>query len=109
MKKNYKALLLSAFVLPGFGHFYLKKELLGFMFSGATFVAMALMSYELFLKASHLYDKILAGDVAMDYFAMREILLSSDNNSLWLTISLWSLVIIWLIALIDVYRIVRQY
>ncbi len=109
MKKTIKAVLLSAFVYPGVGHFSLKKYPVGFAFASIFTVPLYFLFKELFLKAESIAEQIQTGQIPLDVAALHEALssqaLTSDTQTL--NFKLYALIIIWLIATVDAYRIAK--
>jgi len=107
MKKSVKAALLSAFVYPGVGHFFLKKYALCTVFICAFSVPLYFIVSEIFTKAEQVVEQIKNGEIPLDIAAISESLSSSmaGVDSQELNIKMYLLVIIWLIGIIDSYRI----
>lgn len=105
MKKSNKAVLLSALVFPGAGHFLLKKRVIGSVLVCASLVALYLIIANMLNRAQEIADKILSGDVAPDVAAITELLSRQPADESQLLDVAWAvLVISWLIAIADSYR-----
>lgn len=107
MKRSLKAVLLSALVLPGAGHIYLKKYLPGAVLIGASFAA----AYYLFSKslemAVQIADKIQGGDIQPDVEAITELVANQQagSDAQLLNIATAVFIICWLVGIIDSFRI----
>lgn len=109
MNKSTKAVLLSALVFPGTGHFFLKKYI-----SGAVLVSAALGSlYYLITKtveiSLQITEKIQSGEVQLDVVGITELVskqLSGAETQAY-NIATAVLLISWLVGIIDSYRIGR--
>lgn len=109
MKKPIKAALLSAFLYPGAGHFFLKKQTLGIVFACAFSVPLYFIFSEIMTKAEQIVEQITKGELLLDITAISETLSNSVTgaNAQELNIKIYVLVIIWLIGIIDAYRLGR--
>ncbi|HEB57239.1 MAG TPA: hypothetical protein ENI98_13260 [Gammaproteobacteria bacterium] len=108
MRKEIKAALLSAFVFPGAGHFFLKKYLMGTILATATFASLYFLVSETVKQALEITDKIQNGGIQLDVTAITE-LVSRQMNSEAQVINIASIILIvfWLIGILDSYRIGR--
>jgi len=109
MKKSVKAALLSAFVYPGMGHFYLKKHAMFAVFACAFSVPLYFIISEILAKAERVVEQIKNGEIPLDIAAISESLSSSTVgvDSQEFNIKIYVLVVIWLIGIIDSYRLGR--
>jgi len=109
MKKPMKAALLSAFVYPGAGHFFLKKYSLCALFACTFSVPLYFIISEIITKAEHIVEQIKNGEIPMNIAAISESLSSSTAgiDTQEINIKMYALVIIWLIGIIDSYRLGR--
>ncbi len=110
MSKAIKAALLSAFVFPGTGHFYLKKYVTGTLLAGIALASLYLMISRMVERALLIVDKIQSGEVPLDITAIAELLSKQpDGTDTQLYIITWTLFIFsWFIAVADSYRIGRR-
>ena len=103
LKKSTKALLLSALVFPGAGHFLLKKYKTGFVLlailSCASYFVISLMM----TKAFELSDQITSGAVALDPVELSAMLSSQTTAGDAQTMSLatTACMVVWVFGLID--------
>jgi TM2 domain-containing membrane protein YozV len=109
MNKSVKVALLSAFVFPGVGHFYLKKHLVGSLLAGAAFAAIYLVVSKALELAVQIADKIQSGEVQLDVAAITELLLRQPTGAeaQLLNVASSVFIICWLIGMIDSYRVGR--
>lgn len=106
MKRSAKAVLLSALVFPGVGHFYLKRFATGLVLlviaGGATYYLIA-NAVRVALRVS---DKIAAGEIALDAGAISNLVAQqSQQVAVSSSIATYVVVAAWLIAMIDSYRV----
>jgi len=106
MKKSNKAVLLSALVFPGTGHFLLKKRISGAILAAASLAALYLIISNILERAQQIADKILSGEVNLDEAAIAELLSRqpSGGESPLLDVAWAVLIISWLIGIVDSYR-----
>lgn len=106
MKRAIKAALMSAFVFPGTGHFYLKKYTMCAIFAFTFSIPLYFIVSEIAAKAEHVVEQIKNGEIPLDIAAISESLSSSTVgvDTQELNIKMYLLVIIWLIGIIDSFR-----
>ena len=109
MKKSTKAALLSAFIFPGVGHFYLKSYKAGLLLAGASFAAIYYLMAKAVERAFEISEKIQSGAVPLDSEAINQLVSqpSSGADASMLNIATTALVICWLIGVVDSYRVGR--
>ena len=109
MKKSTKAILLSAFVFPGAGHFFLKKVLSGAVLAGASFAGIYYLILDATEKAFNFTEQLQYGDIQPDIRAITELLShqTTGSEAQLLHIATTALIICWLIGIIDSYRVGR--
>jgi len=66
MHKSTKAALISAFIFPGFGHFYLKSKLRGAVFTLICVGCLYLLTTYAMDIANDISNKISSGDIPLD-------------------------------------------
>lgn len=110
MKKSVKAALLSAFVYPGMGHFYLKKHAMFAVFACAFSVPLYFIISEIMAKAENIVEQINNGEIPLDIAAISQSLSSSavGVDAQELNIKMYVLIIIWAIGILDSYRLGRK-
>lgn len=110
MNKSTKAVLLSALLFPGCGHFYLKKPYMGCFLTVISVVCLCFVTVSIFSLAKAISDKILKGEIAPDMIeittAITKGLADTGLHQLnVLTITLFSC---WIIGMLDSYRVGRM-
>ena len=110
MSKSMKAALLSAFIFPGLGHFYLKQRIPGTILAGAALASLYLIISKAIDQALLLSDEILRGEIQANAAAITEALTRqpADAGSLLLNGAYAVLLIVWLIGIVDSYRAGRR-
>jgi len=109
MTNAVKAALWSIFVLPGSGHFFLKKPISGTAIVGLSLVALTVIVVKAVERANQIVDKILNGEIALDPLIIAEqvSMQSAQAGSNLLNIATYLLIAIWILAAIDAYRLGR--
>ena len=107
MRKSIKAVLLSALVFPGAGHFSLKKPVQGSLLVGIVLICL----YFIFSKVSgitqDLSAKIQNGEMAYDVDKITEVVtekLSGSGDQI-INIAGLILIICWIVGILDSLRI----
>ncbi len=106
MKKAAKAALWSIFIIPGGGHFYLKKPISGTVIVGFTLAALIVVVVKAVEKATQIVDKVISGEIPLDPLVIAEqvSMQSAQDDSQLLSIATYSLIVVWIFAAIDAYR-----
>ena len=109
MKKPMKAALLSAFVYPGIGHFFLKKYIMCVVLVSAFSVPLYFIISDILSKAEQVIEQIKNGEIPLDIAAISESLSNSaiGVSAQELNIKMFVLVIVWFVGIIDSYRLGR--
>jgi len=109
MSKSSKAVLLSAFVFPGAGHFYLKKKITGSILAIAAFFGLYSIVAGMLELAQQIADKIVSGEIQPDMTIISELVTSHSNKAdgQSLNIATTVLIISWVIGMADSYRVGR--
>ena len=104
-----KAALLSAFVFPGAGHFFLKKHLTGTVLAGSAFISLYLVVSKTVERALQIFEKIQRGEVQPDIAAITELVTrqSTGTDAKLLNIASAVFIISLLVGIIDSYRVGR--
>jgi len=110
MKKTGQAVLLSALVFPGSGHFFLKRYIIGSLLASIALVATWFLVSGMINKALELANKIKSGEIQPDISAITALLSrqSVGGEFQLMNIAVNSLIIVWLIGIADSYRVGRQ-
>ena len=109
MTTSIKAALLSALVIPGAGHFLLKRHLRGLVLTLATIASLYFLMSGVIERALQITDKIQRGEVQLDVAAITELISVQPTGSEIQIITIASAVfmIAWLIGIVDSYRVGR--
>jgi hypothetical protein len=103
MNKTIKAVLLSAFVCPGAGHFFLKKYKMGALFLSACCISFYFILVDVIEKAQQIVDQMVTGEIALDVVSVTENITANSEQSL--NTQMYILIVIWIVSIIDSYRI----
>lgn len=109
MSKSMKAALLSALVVPGAGHIYLKKYIAGVVLLGAAIIPIYYLVTTAITRALEITDKIQSGEVPLDVAAITELVAkqATGSEAQMQTIATTVFIISWLIGIIHSYRVGR--
>jgi hypothetical protein len=109
MKKSTKAVLLSAFVLPGLGHFLVKKYFAGAVLAGAALAALYVYVSGAVAQALQITEMIERGELQPDVAVITELVSRQPVGADARLINIaWAVLIItWLIGIVDSYRVGR--
>ncbi len=102
-----KSVLLSLFVFPGFGHFYLKKYITATLLSGIAFIALFFLMGDIFQRATTIVHEILAGNIGMNIDSIR-LAITQQETSTIITTATYIFISCWVISVIDAYRIEKS-
>lgn len=107
MKISTKAALLSALVLPGAGHIYLKKYVTGVALAGVSIVSLYYLIAKATEHALQIVAQIQNGDVPLDATAISELasVPATGTESMLQNIATAAIMISWIIGIINSYRI----
>src|SRR5689334_13423788 len=107
MKNSGKAALLSALVLPGTGHLYLKHYRRAVVLMLIAVSALSIIVVRAVRQARMIADKILSGEIAPDPAAIAAQIdaAGSATDSTQVGIAYWALIVCWLIGIADAYRL----
>lgn len=110
MNKSTKAVLLSALLFPGFGHFYLKRRFIGCFLTVISVVCLCFVIVSIFSLAKAISDKILTGEIAPDIIEITTAITKALAETGLHQLNLLTIVIIscWIIGVLDSYRIGRK-
>jgi TM2 domain-containing membrane protein YozV len=107
MDKSIKAVLLSAFLFPGAGHFYLKKMISGFVLAAAASASVYYLISVAIEKTMLIVDKIQNGEVQLDVVTITELVAAQTSVAevRAQNIATAVLVISWVVGMLDSYRV----
>lgn len=107
MSKSLTAVLLSAFILPGAGHFYLRKPFQGTLLLGTTIICIFSLISTVYTISQNLSAKIQSGEIPFEVGKITELVsqeLSGGDDQV-IIISTFLLLICWVLAIFDSYRV----
>ncbi len=109
MKLSLKAALFSAFVLPGCGHFLLKKYFQGSLLSGVTILCVWALFSTALEKAQEISLKIQSGEIPLDITRITDEVTkqAAGGGTQMADIATYLLVICWLVGIVDSFRVGR--
>jgi len=104
MSKSSKAVLLSALVFPGAGHFYLNRKITGSVLAVSALFSIVSGILE---RAQLIADKIVSGEIQPDMTIITELVSRqpAGTEAQSLNIATIILIISWVIGVVDSYRI----
>lgn len=107
MRKTIKAVLFSALIFPGTGHFTLGRYKRGLLFFVPALLGLLFLVYAALDTAQSLAAQIGQGQIPLDAVSLSDLVLSStgENELLMLNIATWLIIICWLAGMIDSFRI----
>lgn len=107
MKKSTKAILLSALVFPGTGHFFLKKYIPGIILGSVSFAGIYYLISKSVERALEIAEKIQNGDTQIDIAAITELVSKQPmgTDAQLLNIATVALFICWIVGIVDSYRV----
>ena len=107
MKESNKAALISAFIYPGVGHFYLKKKISGCVLVVVATYSLFIIADNIMTRAMDIADKIISGQVAPDVTVIRQLISQPQSEAVaqQLSLATTALIIVWIIGIIDSYRL----
>jgi hypothetical protein len=110
MKTSYKAVLYSALIFPGSGHFLLRRYLPGCLFAGTGFACLVVLVARAVDAAQKVSDQILMGEIPLDIARIQEAVVTqaAAAESQTTAVATWLLVACWVIAAIDAWRLGRR-
>lgn len=107
MKTSTKAVLLSALVIPGAGHYYLRKPLAGTILCGISIIVIGYIVSEIFQQAVKLIANLESGGIPLDVPQLTALVAlqtsKMDTGSLSIATTVFALC--WVIGIIDSYRL----
>jgi len=106
MNKAIKAALLSAFVCPGAGHFFLKKSKTAALFFAAFCFSFYFIIKAVLVKAQQIVDQMVSGQIPLDVASVSQNISEVMANSVHsLNVQMSLLLVIWALSIIDSYRL----
>ena len=110
MKLAYKALLYSALIYPGSGHFLLKRYAMGALYATIATVCLWVLLARAMEVALSISERIANGEIPLDIAQIRaEISFQAlADGSPMISVATWLLVGCWIVASVDAFRLGRQ-
>ncbi len=107
MKRSTKAALLSALVLPGAGHIFLKRYISGLILAAVSLAGLYYLSSKAIESALLIAEKIQTGTLPPDAETIMALASKQPIGAepLLLNIAAAAFIIAWLIGIVDSYRI----
>jgi hypothetical protein len=109
MKNSSKVFLLTAFVLPGLGHYVLKRYMSALILMGVSLVLSYVLISTAIERALLISDQILRGKIQPDLLEIIRLASESpagDGANLIGYITT-ALIVVWALALLDIFRVSR--
>ena len=109
MRKSIKAVLLSALVLPGTGHFSLKKPVLGSLLLGISLVCLYFIFSAILKISKDISAQIQSNELAFDAAQINEMVTEklSGSGDQVINISALILIMCWIVGVVDSFRLGR--
>lgn len=109
MKKPLKAVLISALVYPGLGHFLFKKYIAGAVIFGSFSICLFLLISDIITTTNQVIMQVQRGQIPLDISAISDAILMAPGSNIQ-TLNIYSYLIIaaWVIGILDIYRITRK-
>lgn len=103
MRKAIKAVLFSALLFPGTGHFAIKRYRRGMIFFVPALLSLASLVYYVVNKSLEIAEQIAQYPVPLDMEEMAQLIQSHhvDSELYQLNIAAWILGVCWIISIVD--------
>ncbi|MFC4257752.1 DUF6677 family protein [Marinobacter lacisalsi] len=109
MSKTTKAVLLSAFIMPGAGHFFLKRNVTGALFLVVSLVCLYVIVAAAIAISQEISARILSGDIPLDIPGIQEAISNQRSGAAFQDANGAGLLLmgIWLLGILDAFRVGR--
>lgn len=109
MKKASTAVLVTAFVLPGLGHYLLKRYISAVILISISLALSYVLISTVIERALVISDKILKGEIQPDLTAITRLVSESStgDGANLVGYATTALVVVWAVALLDILRVSR--
>lgn len=109
MKLSLKAALLSSVIIPGAGHWLLRRYTFAGIYTGLAVLALVVVMSYVFTATQSLSEQIAHGDIPPEFSVILEHLgnIFTDRPS-YVTYAYYSLIIVWLIAVVHAFYLGRK-
>lgn len=110
MTQSLKAVMLSAFLFPGAGHFYLKRHMTGIFLSSITLLSLGYISVLMVGRAMGIVEKIQRGEIQFDIAVVVDLVAkqSAGQTGQFQQLAWIALLVAWGIGIADSYRLGRS-
>jgi hypothetical protein len=110
MSRSTNAVLISAFVLPGAGHLYLKHYLRGIALIVASLACLGVSVDRAMQQASIVLEKLASEGDTVDPGQLADLVAQASNGpgSHAVTVAMLGLAGCWVIGIVDAYRLARN-
>ncbi|WP_354624069.1 hypothetical protein [Psychromonas sp. MME2] len=109
MSKPLKALLLSALIYPGAGHFFIRSYKTCLALVTLFSISLFFVITDIVNQANIIIERIIKGEIPLNQETINESILAlSSTEQQNANIHLYLMLIIWIAAIVDVYRIARK-
>lgn len=108
MKAKTKAVLISALLFPGLGHFVLKRAMRGCLFIVPTLLAIGVLLRTTLTLADQLVAEIQSGALAFDVPIIMARISASGGDDVSTNLASLVLVVCWLGAILDAWWLARN-
>lgn len=107
MNQATKAALISAFICPGGGHFYLKRYNTGTLLSVVTLGALIYLLNQAIARAQDISQQIISGQLPLDLSVIYPLITQppAADQALYSNIALVAFAASWFVGVIDAYRL----
>lgn len=110
MKTSTKAALLSAFIFPGAGHFYLKQRGVGNLILVTTIASLSYLCWHAYQRAQLISEQIFSGEIPLQLDAIYSAVTQAPvgNEAIWINLATAGFIVTWIIGIADAYRLGRR-
>ena len=108
MKKSTKALLASAFVFPGVGHYLLNARVRAWAFGTVAAVLCGILFYQIYVVTHAVMTIVLEERIAIDFLSLRQMILDEYMNHTNSALLVYGLIATWLVGLLDTWLIIKK-
>ena len=107
MKRSLKAALLSAFIFPGAGHFYLQKYRWGSLYVVTAFILLSLFVMNIINTVQQMINRLTEQGGLLDSVKMVQLISNqiTVNGGQQVNLIISMLLVVWVVSVIDAYRV----
>ncbi len=109
MNRQLKAILMSALVYPGAGHFILKKKPAALAIAGIFSIFLYRVVGDIMDKIDLIVEQITKGQIPLNIAAISEAVadITSGAEGEALNFNIYVMILVWVVAIFDAYRVSR--